>query len=59
MRRSFNLPLLRAPISAGGLMPNVLGDEIAAPLNKTTRLRPLFPIRNSGERSLALSLSEV
>jgi hypothetical protein len=43
----------------GRLMPDVLGDEMAAALKKTTRLRPLFPIRNSGERSLALSLSEV
>jgi polysaccharide biosynthesis/export protein len=29
---NLNLPLLRAPISAKGLMPNVLGDEIAAAL---------------------------
>ena len=32
LRGNLNLPLLRAPISAKGLMPNVLGDEIAASL---------------------------
>jgi protein involved in polysaccharide export with SLBB domain len=32
LQGNLNLPLLRAPISARGLMPNVLGDEIAAAL---------------------------
>ena len=38
LQGNLNLPLLRAPISAKGLMPNVLGDEIAAAL----RAQPLL-----------------
>jgi polysaccharide biosynthesis/export protein len=32
MQGNLNLPLLRAPISAKGVLPNALGDEIAAAL---------------------------
>jgi protein involved in polysaccharide export with SLBB domain len=53
-----NLPLLRGPISATGLTPNVLGDEIAAALREQPLLaRPIVVVSVVEYRSRGVMVS--